>query len=129
MEQKVRMSFRNYMKHYHDVDIFSDTFQRLTKKQKDNWHREYMEFIEPTKGEKISDVFNHSITVDEDHKIHMTQSVFDYYKTQKISRNGIIRDVERMLDEFDVIDYKDCYISIKEDGSWNTKFEGGDYEL
>ena len=129
MEQKVRMSFRNYMKHYHNVDIFSDTFQRLTKKQKDRWHREYMEFIEPTKGEKISDVFKHTITIDDfGRKIHMTKEVHDYYKAQKISREGIIKDVERMLDEFDVIDFKDCYISIKEDGSWNTRFEGSLYE-
>ena len=124
---KVKPSFRAFMQKYYGVDIFGDTFQRLTPSERRMYKQRYFEFIRSNCEPASQPKFNHHIKVDSNHTIHMTQDVFEYYKAQGISRDGIMKDVERMLDEFDVIDYKDCYISIKKDGSWNTKFEGGDY--
>ena len=76
--------------------------------------------------------FQHKVTVDEHHVIYMTQDVYSFYLsrqqfvkrgTHKLSKKVVEKDVENLLDEFNILDdYKELYLSTEEDGAWLSTF-------
>lgn len=82
--------------------------------------------------------FQHKVTVDEHHTIFMTRDVYSFYLgrqqvskpgTHKLSRSIVEKDVENLLDEFNVLDYMECFLSTEKDGAWVVEFvtELGEY--
>ena len=81
--------------------------------------------------------FQHKVIVDDEHCIYFTQEVYSFYLgrqqtikpgSHSLSKKIIEREAETLLDEFNVLDYKEMFLSTEKDGSWVVEFVTADGE-
>lgn len=76
--------------------------------------------------------FQHKVAIDEHHCVYMTRDVYAFYLsrqqfikrgTHQLSKSIVEKDVENLLDEFNILDdYMEIYLSMEKDGAWVVEF-------
>lgn len=64
--------------------------------------------------------FKHKRTIDSKHDVYYTDDVRDFWKD--LSDDEVALDVERILDEHDILMFHSLYLSVNVDGAWNVDY-------
>ena len=59
--------------------------------------------------------FQHTMRVDQSHRVYYTGDVNVYYARIQMYGDSIRRDIEAMLDDFNITDYKELYLFFEND--------------
>ena len=66
--------------------------------------------------------YMNKIEVDSFHTIYLDDAVFDYYTSKNMDEDEILLDIDNILDNYNILDYRELYISIDSEGGWEVNY-------
>lgn len=62
------------------------------------------------------------IEVDAFHTIYLDDAAFDYYESNGMEEDEILVDIDNILDDHNIEDYRELFITVDAEGDWNVTY-------